>query len=699
MKVPQAAAATTQARGARQASKPVQPRAVQGRRQPAAPQAYRPQPLPGVLQARLLAAPQPSKNSKAAPVAPPVYSPQPARKLLQPKMAGGKQQGHVVQTQRRPTAPPVYRPEPKKIVQPKMAASAPARKPAAAPPVYRPNPTQKVLQAKMAQTLAAVPGQREMTTQRGQTLPAHKPAPSAQQQQPAGQLKKPSGSPVAVERMGLLAVQRRGALQAKMANSIQAMMANRGAPGGRASGVIQRVTECGGAGEEKHIAFGNFFKSDAPLNFKSASVPIIIELLETDPASAKQKVEQLVATGLHTKIPVAFVFGLNMRIGTEHDDIKSYGKRVKTALDGLTKPCVDLTQYMESQGIAGGCFPLTWAPTSTQIGGYTFPFLECRSILTLHAGVRHVHEELSQFGNPVVRSMDADVSMDPLLTGQPSHPLSISAREMGRELSQGLQAVSEGSIALFSGGYEWDINGVTAQKLVALGVIQQHGVGLAGPLVDFIKSLIAIVNIEELQVRRGLVQIHHKSVYWPEPNVYMSLSLRREGANQSMMTAATLGSGEAQQKESTQYVQSNFAFSGQYGSAVSTRKPLKTYFDDFITYFARAFKGEINPSINEIENEIVQIRQTHLDLQKVVDILKWHNAADHQIVSMVEPLVRMRLHDCASAIHAVIAPSVTPISSTRTSYHDFIPTPDEMVNLMSVTSINNNINNNNNNNQ
>jgi hypothetical protein len=69
---------------------PNQP-ANQARRAPAAPPAYRPQPVPKVLQAKLPATPQPANRSNHVPVAPPVYRPQPAPKGLQPKMAGGQQ--------------------------------------------------------------------------------------------------------------------------------------------------------------------------------------------------------------------------------------------------------------------------------------------------------------------------------------------------------------------------------------------------------------------------------------------------------------------------------------------------------------------------------------------------------------------------------------------------------------------------------
>ena len=199
--------------------------------------------------------------------------------------------------------------------------------------------------------------------------------------------------------------------------------------------------------------------------------------------------------------------------------------------------------------------------------------------------------------------------MDPLISGAPSHPLSVDRGEMLSELEEGIRSISHGESALFSGGYEWDIGGVTTDKLLSLGIIQQAGV--AQPLVDFLQAILAIVNIEELGVREDLLKIHHKAVYWPEPNVYMPLDLRLQGAQQSMEAARQLKSGEAQQKESTQYVQSKFAKSGQYATSVSTRKPLKTYFDEFLKLFAKVFNGQTRLSVGQIESALQDFRQTH----------------------------------------------------------------------------------------
>jgi tRNA A-37 threonylcarbamoyl transferase component Bud32 len=120
-----------------------------------APPAYRPQPVPKVLQRKPAVGRQPPRTPSAhRPIAPPVYSPQPVPKVLQTKTAHA-QQARVEQVRRQTAAPPVYRPQPvQKVLQaktaaPQQAATQQSRAPVA-PPVYRPQPLPRVLQMKKA---------------------------------------------------------------------------------------------------------------------------------------------------------------------------------------------------------------------------------------------------------------------------------------------------------------------------------------------------------------------------------------------------------------------------------------------------------------------------------------------------------------------------------------------------------------------
>lgn len=96
---------------------------LQMRRPPVAPPAYRPQPMPTVLQANARPITQPALPAGLIRAAPPAYRPQLTRRALQPKIASG-QQALAGQLSRQASAPRVYRPEPRKVLQPKMRPQA-----------------------------------------------------------------------------------------------------------------------------------------------------------------------------------------------------------------------------------------------------------------------------------------------------------------------------------------------------------------------------------------------------------------------------------------------------------------------------------------------------------------------------------------------------------------------------------------------
>lgn len=101
------------------------PAAQLKRTTPVAPPAYRPQPVPKVLQAKM--APTPPAAQLKQPAAPPAYRPQPVPRVLQTKRATGssglKTTKLLGQTPSRPTPP--LRPSARPIVQRKMTRGAP----------------------------------------------------------------------------------------------------------------------------------------------------------------------------------------------------------------------------------------------------------------------------------------------------------------------------------------------------------------------------------------------------------------------------------------------------------------------------------------------------------------------------------------------------------------------------------------------
>jgi hypothetical protein len=486
-----------------------------------------------------------------------------------------------------------------------------------APPVYRPS---------------SQVGQRTPVSAGGSAPPVYRP-----QQQPRAAVPKGLQTAMAIQ---------------------QKRVAQPSAP----TGVIQRIRDTGGAGAEAHIAFGNFVKSEPAVDPASfTGVPIIIELLEKSAGSALLKVQQLLATGRHLTNPVAFVFGINLNLNTDRkvklDAIAKFERgEVNGALEFLTGECVKVTKFMEANGLFGGCFPLAFAPTSIIEGGYTFPFLECRSILTLHPGVIEVHKEMASLGGrtgflPVVRGMDGDVARDPLLNLEASHELAVGHLEKEGLLTQALQEVSYGSVSMISGGYDWDTNGINAGKLVSLGILNESQP--AAELVNFLQGILAIVNIKEHDVRAALINKNAKGVYYPEPNVYMGLNLRVEGAKAQLEEARSLKGG-TQQKESTHYIKSKLASTGVYAQELTTRKPLKDYFDNFLKYFSAVFFGTTKPTPLDIAKIVADIRQSHLDFEKVKKNLVWHGVSDPTFLEKAEKIVQRHLNACVAFIMSTI---------------------------------------------
>ncbi len=377
------------------------------------------------------------------------------------------------------------------------------------------------------------------------------------------------------------------------------------------------------------------------------AIPLVIEVMEGSVESAHKKLRDLAATKLLDSLPIAVIICLNSRLDAKFNtteenfakDKRAYVPNVTRGLKELMADCDQLAQAMEELGFHGGVFPLVWLPTSIG-GGYTFPFLEIRSLLTLHPGSRLVHEQLQALSGrpPIVRGMDADVSDDFLLQGKSQD-----------RLSKVLAALEATTYDVVSGGYEWNVSQIDERKLVDLELFDVHTVKEAQPVIEFLRSAITIVNQAEHRVRFKLLNEHAKAIYWPEPNIYMRLATRLGGAEQSHQDVLT-GPQEVQQEESTRYVRQQGVKTGAYTNTLTTLKPLKTYFDDLIrTLVALRGKGDPNPAL--LEGLIRGIRQTHLDIDKVDKNLKWHGVADKKR-SDLEGIVQAELSRCASEILA-----------------------------------------------
>jgi hypothetical protein len=531
--------------------------------------------------------------------APPVYRPAQSQVSLQAR--------------RNNAAPPVYRPA-QGPLQAKLArgsvvlASSPARSGVGAPPVYRP-------------AQAAV-SQRAMAPRASAAPPVYRPGqPSlALQAKPAGAappVYRPSTSSAAP-------VQKRTARP----------------PASAWGGAIQRVTNVGDDLKEGgNLVWGKMWKSDAKPSTER-NIPVIIEVMENDRGSAIQKIMSMAeGTKLHRTTPVAFVVGIN----AQNSDI---GKTDKKSLHGVAgqlrsmdETCKQIAQCLEDNGMLGGCFPFLWKKTGE--GGYTFPFLEARSLLTLHGGSISVQQDMRGFGNPVVRSMDADVTDDPLFTGN---------RVPGKKLEE----ISYSMLTLFSGGYSWRAGDITREYLDNLHLISSHDKSDQKELLAFLKAAVDHINEHEHAVRKSLSEINALLVYWPEPNSYMSLDLRKIGA-ESARDGVSPG---VQQRESSHYVRNLKDGTASYDRRYTVSKPIKTYLDDQIRLLTKLFRREQPAQPATLKRELEAIRQSHLDIEKVINNVKYHNAKNvDDLASKARDIVQYHLEHCAQEIIALLPPS------------------------------------------
>ncbi|MFL5336210.1 MAG: DUF4157 domain-containing protein [Geminicoccaceae bacterium] len=366
-----------------------------------------------------------------------------------------------------------------------------------------------------------------------------------------------------------------------------------------------------------HLQAGRFYKAETRAQYENPGelVPLVIEIMELSVESAEQKMTALKGTKLFTdrRTPVAFVIGLNSRAGNA--DLKA-----------LEVNCGKLAKFMEDNGLFGGAFSFLWKTTTEQTGGYTFPFLEARSLATLHPGARAVHSDLTQaFRAPVVRGMDADVRSDPLLTGQ-TEAGQVRGATFASAMRDLLQAISEGAVSLASGGYNWDVNDVP-------GAMKRLGFAAEASEAETIKSCIKTINSNEHEVRVKLAKTDFHRIYWPEPNTYTGLTLRAEGATAMREAGKKPG---VQMKESTFYVNRKLAIKGMYKPGLTTRKPLKTYLDPFITFVHDVLTGKETLSDGAIRAQIVDIRQSHLSPATFHDIMTWQGQQDPELIKWLQ---------------------------------------------------------------
>jgi hypothetical protein len=350
--------------------------------------------------------------------------------------------------------------------------------------------------------------------------------------------------------------------------------------------------------------------------YPKTAVPLIIEIMAPNLVSARAKIEAIHQSGRMAKNPVTLLIALNQEVASLSD------KATNLTLEGLKKQAIDLSTQMKKYKIPGACIPFVWISTDPNKllnaknketnRGYVFPFLEARSLLSLHPEVQP-HDKVLKFDcPPVVRWMDADVMSDILLAP-------VAPGDTERAFQCMLDNVSRAEKSLASGGYVWDTTNI-AKRLMGLKLISSPDDGVVARM----QALITAINTNELALREDILKIFGvKSVYWPEPNLYAGYGVRTQGAVNAYEMAKQL-KGRPQDKESVYLVNVNLVTGGMMIPCLSAVKPIKDYLDGFFEVMVRQSKADV-VDVAIVRSAICDIRQTHLNADNVADIHRWHN--------------------------------------------------------------------------
>lgn len=421
--------------------------------------------------------------------------------------------------------------------------------------------------------------------------------------------------------------------------------------------VIQRLTAVAANVQSLHALVGNAQMSDEqPVDAAAnGDRPVVIELMEGDAASATTKIDAIAASTNATDNR-AVMIGLNAR--AVPGDVAANRLRAGRnfgAYNALVNSATAVAQHAEDNNVQGGCFPVIWTPTGGG-GGYTFPFLEMRAHVTLHPGTAALIGRMrgAGVGDPILRSMDADVTADPILNNPVSGlglPEQRLLGDLGRVEYEDRQVggqdvvpdLSKRGADIVSGGYQWD----TAAKPAAFW-------GGPGPNVATwngkLTACLVLINDAEHDIRERYAAILPKSVYWPEPNTYMDYRTRLAGAAVARDAGQAAGDG-AQQRESTYYIR-NLDVVGHYDRTLQTTKPLKTYFNDLRDMIVLASAQAIPRQ--DVKALVQNVRQSHLSPGHLGHIIGW-NGGGALSDEMTTSLETIRLNVLNRVVTAVTA--------------------------------------------
>ena len=428
-------------------------------------------------------------------------------------------------------------------------------------------------------------------------------------------------------------------------------------------GVIRRKIDLvPGAGQDLHIAWGDGINSSHPMD-KGGRRPILIEMMDYKPESVAAKVNALAESakkvggsdnrammvGVNAKAKDSDIGERFLKKGVTPPTIPSESDAAKLAKTPVKKgaPVVPglearkLAALMDTKGVRGGIIPFIWAPTTDDEAGYTFPFLEARAMVTKHAATQKMIGEMAASGKePVIRSMDGDVTDDPLLINdlddaQLGHIEDLGLAEYDADDKFTSKPEGTKGPSIVSGGYNWDTKPQPLEWWAqgGKGVIEAFAMAWNHIFAGCLREL----NTAEHNIRLQINEISSRRIYWPEPNTYQTATDRRRGADRALKGRVV---GQSQQRESSYYMDPKTDSGdgekfGVYDPGMATTKPIKDYFDNLRDLIKSApiangkktgGKKPKDVSVEDVKKVLINIRQMHLNKQILKDIAGWHSA-------------------------------------------------------------------------
>ncbi len=399
--------------------------------------------------------------------------------------------------------------------------------------------------------------------------------------------------------------------------------------------------------ETPHLCVGKCMNSDQ-FNIKNTQglaqnekTRLVIEVMEFDVEAAKLKINQLKNSEVLNAFDVVVVVGFNEEIKKDSNPENELSDlEIRCKLSDLEISCKEIIKEMNNCSISGSCFPFTWKATEKQTEhknkGYVFPFLEARSIFSVHPQLDSAYAP----DKTIIRTMDADIVNDALFKD-----LSLKQKQTFRVCLEGL---ANNEIALLSGGYEWNVDTIK-EKFNELIKKKSTINKVDNPkcMIEKLEKIVKELNEKELCLRKKInSELGSKAIYWPEPNLYSSKATRLQGALAAYGFAKSI-SGKSQQRESTYLVRS-VKEEGKFLPVFKTTKPIKNYLDSFLNVLIDVLITNTFTSkeIDKIKGEIKELNQSHFNEERIQSNLNWHGLnpfPSEAIVAIINPILEKLL--------------------------------------------------------